>query len=45
VFFEPDRFRAPQTTEDVTQEAAASFARLADQLRKVGENPSAPPTS
>jgi type II restriction/modification system DNA methylase subunit YeeA len=39
VFFEPDFFRAPQTPEQVTQEAASEFARLADLLRKYGEDP------
>lgn len=36
VFFEPEKFRVPQTTEQVTQQAAAEFARLADMLRKQG---------
>jgi type II restriction/modification system DNA methylase subunit YeeA len=36
VFFEPENFRLPQTTEQVTQHAAAEFARLADLLRKQG---------
>jgi SAM-dependent methyltransferase len=39
VFYEPERFRAPQTTEQVTQEAAAQFAHLADLLRAYGANP------
>jgi len=39
VFFEPDSFRAPQTTEQVTQEAAGEFARLADLLRRYGADP------
>ncbi len=39
VFFDPERFRAPQTTEQVTQQAAAEFARLADSLRSYGEDP------
>jgi len=39
VFFEPDTFRAPQTTEQVTLAAASEFARLADQLRKYGAEP------
>ncbi|HEU5015766.1 MAG TPA: type IIL restriction-modification enzyme MmeI [Roseiflexaceae bacterium] len=38
LFYEPEFFRAPQTTEQVTKEAAAQFARLADQLRKWGED-------
>ncbi|OQY21221.1 MAG: SAM-dependent methyltransferase [Anaerolineaceae bacterium 4572_32.2] len=39
IFFEPQRFRAPQTTEQVTQEAANQFARLADLLRRYGAEP------
>jgi type II restriction/modification system DNA methylase subunit YeeA len=39
VFFDPDSFRAPQTTEQVTQAAAADFAHLADLLRKYGADP------
>jgi type II restriction/modification system DNA methylase subunit YeeA len=39
VFFEPESFRAPQTPEQVTQEAASEFAHLADMLRKYGEDP------
>jgi len=39
VFFEPETFRAPQTTEQVTEEAASEFARLADLLRKYGAEP------
>lgn len=39
VFFEPQTFRAPQTTEQVTLEAASEFARLADLLRKYGAEP------
>jgi hypothetical protein len=39
VFFEPEFFRAPQTPEQVTQEAASEFAHLADLLRKYGEDP------
>lgn len=38
MFYEPEAFRAPQTTEQVTKEAAEQFARLADQLRKWGED-------
>jgi len=38
-FENPDFFKAAQTTEQVTQEAAAEFARLADLLRKYGEQP------
>jgi hypothetical protein len=39
VFFDPDSFRVPQTTEQVTEAAAREFARLADLLRKWGEDP------
>jgi len=39
VFFEPQIFRAPQTTEQVTQEAASEFARLANLLRQYGADP------
>jgi type II restriction/modification system DNA methylase subunit YeeA len=39
LFYKPDQFRAAQSTEQVTQEAAREFARLADQLRKWGEEP------
>jgi hypothetical protein len=39
VFSDPDSFRAPQTTEQVTQVAAADFAHLADLLRKYGADP------
>jgi len=39
VFFEPETFRAPQTPEQVTQEAASEFAHLADLLRKYGAEP------
>jgi type II restriction/modification system DNA methylase subunit YeeA len=39
VFFEPETFRVPQTTEQVTQEAARDFAHLADLLRKHGAEP------
>jgi len=39
VFYEPESFRAPQTAEQVTREAAADFARLAEHLRKWGHEP------
>jgi type II restriction/modification system DNA methylase subunit YeeA len=39
IFTNPDFFKAPQTTEEVTKEAAADFARLADRLRKYGTEP------
>ncbi len=37
IFFEPTHFRAEQTTEQVTRQAAEEFARLAEHLRKQGE--------
>jgi type II restriction/modification system DNA methylase subunit YeeA len=39
IFDDPQRFRAPQTTDQVTQEAANQFARLADLLRRYGAEP------
>ncbi len=39
VFYEPEAFRAPQTTEQVTKQAAEEFARLATLLRRYGEDP------
>ncbi len=39
VFYEPETFRAPQTTEQVTLKAAGEFARLADLLRAYGAAP------
>ncbi|MCC6454610.1 MAG: class I SAM-dependent DNA methyltransferase [Caldilineaceae bacterium] len=39
IFYEPEAFRAAQTTEQVTQEAATEFARLAEHLRKWGHEP------
>lgn len=39
VFNEPERLRAPQTPEQVTRQAAQDFARLADILRRWGEDP------
>ena len=39
VFYEPEVLRAAQTTEQVTQEAASEFARLADLLRQYGADP------
>jgi type II restriction/modification system DNA methylase subunit YeeA len=39
IFTNPDFFKAPQTPIDVTKDAAADFARLADQLRKYGAQP------
>jgi hypothetical protein len=38
IFFNPEAFRAPQTTEQVTLAAAREFARLADLLRKWQED-------
>jgi type II restriction/modification system DNA methylase subunit YeeA len=39
IFYEPDFFRAPLTTEQVTSAAAQDFARLAEHLRKWGHEP------
>ena len=39
IFYSPDFFKAAQTTEQVTQEAAAQFAQLADRLRHDGTPP------
>ncbi|NLD44197.1 MAG: class I SAM-dependent DNA methyltransferase, partial [Chloroflexi bacterium] len=39
VFFSPEDLRAPQTPQQATQEAAAKFARIAEILRKYGEEP------
>lgn len=39
IFYEPEAFRAPQTAEQVTREAATEFARLAEHLRKWGHEP------
>lgn len=39
IFYEPEAFRSTQTTEQVTREAAKEFARLAEHLRKRGEQP------
>ena len=39
IFTHPDFFKAPQTPIDVTKDAAADFAKLADQLRKYGAQP------
>ena len=38
-FTNPDALRSPQTTEQVTQQAAAEFGRLAEILRKWGAEP------
>ena len=38
-FENPNAFKAEQTTEQVTQAAAAEFARMADLLRRYGEEP------
>lgn len=38
-FFEPERLKSEQTTEQVTQEAAREFSRLAKHLGKWGEEP------
>jgi len=39
VFYQPEFFRAPQTTEQATEDAAREFAYLADLLRKYGAEP------
>jgi hypothetical protein len=39
VFFQPESFRTPQTPKQVTEEAAAKFAHLADLLRAYGAKP------
>ena len=41
LFYSPDDFKAPQTPDTVTQEAARQFARLADLLRAQGAEPHA----
>jgi hypothetical protein len=38
VWHDPDSFRPKQTTRDITEKAAHSFATLADQLRKRGHD-------
>jgi hypothetical protein len=39
LFYDPNAFKVAKTSEDVTKEAAAEFAKLATQLRKWGEEP------
>jgi len=39
VFFDPTRLKAPETPEQVTEQAAREFALLAELLRKWGEDP------
>ena len=39
VFFEPDQLKPKETIESVTREAAAKFSKLADNLRKYGNDP------
>ena len=39
LFYAPEAFRAPQTTEQVTRQAAEEFSLLASLLRKYGEDP------
>jgi len=41
VFFEPEKFRSAKTTQQVTEDAAAQFGRLASILHKYGEAPQA----
>ena len=38
IFYAPENFRVAQTSEQVTEAAATEFARLADHLRKWGED-------
>ncbi len=38
VFFDPEQLKPKETVESVTTEAATKFARLADNLRKYGNN-------
>jgi hypothetical protein len=44
VFFNPDALKPRETVAEVTQEAARRFSKLADNLRKYGEDPTQPPT-
>src|SRR5262245_58457263 len=39
VFYDPDRLKSPKTTEQVTEDAAVEFSKLAELLRKYGEEP------
>jgi type II restriction/modification system DNA methylase subunit YeeA len=39
VFYAPEAFRAPVTTEQVTKQAAQEFSELAKLLRRYGEDP------
>jgi len=39
VFFNPEHLKAPVTTQQVTEQAAREFARLAERLRSWGEDP------
>lgn len=39
IFYEPDFFKSPQTTEAVTTQAAQEFAKLAEMLQRYGEDP------
>ena len=39
VFYAPEAFRAPLTTEQVTKQAAEEFSDLATLLRRYGEEP------
>jgi hypothetical protein len=41
VFFDPEQLKPQVTVESVTQEAAAHFARLAENLRRYGDDPQA----
>ena len=39
VFFNPEQLKPQETVESVTKEAAAQFSKLADNLRKYGNDP------
>ncbi|MBN1453939.1 MAG: class I SAM-dependent DNA methyltransferase [Anaerolineales bacterium] len=39
VFFNPERLKPHETVESVTREAAAQFSRLAENLRRYGDDP------
>ncbi|MHB0879035.1 MAG: class I SAM-dependent DNA methyltransferase [Anaerolineae bacterium] len=39
VFHDPERLRSPRTPNDVTEDAARQFSRLADLMRQYGEDP------
>jgi hypothetical protein len=45
VFYSPDQFRPQQTTQQVTEAAAAEFAKLAELLHRYGADPPKAATS